>query len=385
MPINKTRFMRKYLLIAVVPLLALVSCHNKAKTSADTRQQNNILLSNKDESKVGNNSHYSASDSKKTVIDSVTLSPLKPLVATTESEKQWKEWFESHREQSYIYLHGMVSPDHETAINDLLALCYDKDKSLRNNTQMIQWRLNQFHPIEQTNNRVVEHENIEQQIEALLDFEVDITDYTVRRKSALTVLMLDFLVKTYENKVRSTIQDNETKALFDKDVLYWQKFHETTLDTFEKLVLGKEHYALKEVFWNNYDVDVMNDRYVSLWSLYLNHPDYPHYYHPYSHEYSYVKTPELDIEYADLRKKIPQKTDPEYEYSYKKKMKAINDDERAFFEFLGTHEDFLEKLNKDDNVRWDMSRMMTVRGILENYNTGLYMGGFKGSIGKSLW
>ncbi|MBQ3148889.1 MAG: hypothetical protein IJB87_05965 [Alistipes sp.] len=45
----------------------------------------------------------------------------------------------------------------------------------------------------------------------------------------------------------------------------------------------------------------------------------------------------------------------------------------------------MEKLNKDDNVRWDGSRMMMVRGMFENYNTGLYMGGFKGSIGKSLW
>lgn len=378
--------MRKYLIIAVVPLLALVSClNNRTKAGADTTQLNATLLLNNDEQREDCKANLSSSESEGVAVDSVAQLPLKPLEAKTASEKQWKEWFESHREQSYIYLHGMVSPDHETAINDLLALCYDKDKSLRNNTQMIQWRLNQFHPIEKTNNRVVEHENIEQQIEALLDFEVDITDYTVRRKSALTVLMLDFLVKTYENKVRSTIQDNETKALFDEDVLCWQKFRETTLDTFEKLVLGKEHYALKEVFWNNYDVDVMNDRYVSLWSLHLNHPDYPHYYHPYSHEYSYVKTPELDIEYADLRKKIPQKTDPEYEYSYKKKMKAINDDERAFFEFLGTHEDFLEKLNKDDNVRWDGSRMMMVRGMFENYNTGLYMGGFKGSIGKSLW
>lgn len=384
MPINKTRFMRKYLLIAVMPLLALVSClNNRTKAGADTTQLNATLLLNNDEQKAESNVDFLPADSKKTVIDSVTLSPLKPLVAKTESEKQWKEWFESHREQSYIYLHGMVSPDHETAINDLLALCYDKDKSLRNNTQMIQWRLNQFHPIEQTNNRVVEHENIEQQIEALLDFEVDITDYTVRRKSALTVLMLDFLVKTYENKVRSTIQDNETKALFDEDVLCWQKFRETTLDTFEKLVLGKEHYALKEVFWNNYDINVMNDRYVSLWSLYLNHPDYPHYYHHY--DYSYLRTPELDIEYIELRKKIPQKTGSEYEYSYKKKIKAINDDERAFFEFLRTHENLLERLNKDDNVRWDGSRMMTVRGMFENYNTGLYMGGFKGSIGKSLW
>ena len=376
--------MKRRLIIAVVPLLVLVSClNNRAKTDTYATQQDITLLLNNDEQKEENNAYYSLSESKKTVIDSVAQPPLKPLVAKTESEKQWKEWFESHQEQSYIYLHGMVSPDHEVAINDLLALCYDKDKSLRNNTQMIQWRLNQFHPIEQTNNRVVEHENIEQQIEALLDFEVDITDYTVRRKSALTVLMLDFLVKTYENKVRSTIQDNETKALFDEDVLCWQKFRETTLDTFEKLVLGKEHYALKEVFWNNYDINVMNDRYVSLWSLYLNHPDYPHYYHHY--DYSYLRTPELDIEYIELRKKIPQKTGSEYEYSYKKKIKAINDDERAFFEFLRTHENLLERLNKDDNVRWDGSRMMTVRGILENYNKGLYMGGFKGSIGKSLW
>ena len=376
--------MRRYLIIAVMSLLALVSClNNRAKTDTGATQQDITLLLNNDEQKEDNNAYYSLSDSKKTVIDSVAQPPLKPLEAKTESEKQWKEWFESHREQSYIYLHGMVSPNHETAINDLLALCYDKDKSLRNNTQMIQWRLNQFHPIEQTNNRVVEHENIEQQIEALLDFEVDITDYTVRRKSALTVLMLDFLVKTYENKVRSTIQDNETKALFDEDVLCWQKFRETTLDTFEKLVLGKEHYALKEVFWNNYDINVMNDRYVSLWSLYLNHPDYPHYYHHY--DYSYLRTPELDIEYIELRKKIPQKTGSEYEYSYKKKIKAINDDERAFFEFLRTHENLLERLDKDDNVRWDGSRMMTVRGMFENYNTGLYMGGFKGSIGKSLW
>ena len=376
--------MRKYLIIAVVPLLVLVSClNNRAKTSTDATQQDITLLLNNDEQKEDNNADYSLSESKKTVIDSVTLSPLKPLVATTESEKQWKEWFESHREQSYIYLHGMVSPDHETAINDLLALCYDKDKSLRNNTQMIQWRLNQFHPIEKTNNRLVENENIEQQIESLLDFNVDMTDYTVRRKSALTVLMFNFLVKTYEDKVRSTIQDNETKVLFDKDVLYWQKFHKTTLDTFEKLVLGKEHYALKEVFWNNYDIDVMEDRYVSLWSLYLNHPDYPHYYHHY--DYSYLRTPELDIEYLDLRKKIPQKTDTEYEYSYKEKMEAIDADEEAFFKFLRTHDNLLEKLNKDDNVCWDGSRMMTVRGMFENYNTGLYMGGFKGSIGKSLW
>ena len=368
--------MKRYLIIAVVPLLALVSClNNRAKTSTDATQQDATFLLNNNEQKAESNVDFLPADSKRTVIDSVAQPPLKPLVAKTESEKQWKEWFESHREQSYIYLHGMVSPDHETAINDLLALCYDKDKSLRNNTQMIQWRLNQFHPIEKTNNRLVENENIEQQIESLLDFNVDMTDYTVRRKSALTVLMFNFLVKTYENKVRSTIQDNETKALFDEDVLCWQKFRKTTLDTFEKLVLGKEHYALKGVFWNNYDVDVMNDRYVSLWSLYLNHPDYPHYYRPY--DYSYVKTPELDIEYADLRKKILQKADPEYEYSYKKKMKAINDDERAFFEFLRTHESLLERLNKDDNVRWDRSRMMMVRGILENYNKGLYTGGFE--------
>ena len=376
--------MKRRLIIAVVLLLVLVSClNNRTKAGADTTQQDATLFLNNEEQKGECKANISSSESEGVAVDSVTLSPLKPLDAKTESEKQWKEWFESHREQSYIYLHGMVSPDHETAINDLLALCYDKDKSLRNNTQMIQWRLNQFHPIEQTNNRVVEHENIEQQIEALLDFEVDITDYTVRRKSALTVLMLDFLVKTYENKVRSTIQDNETKALFDEDVLCWQKFRETTLDTFEKLVLGKEHYALKEVFWNNYDINVMNDRYVSLWSLYLNHPDYPHYYHHY--DYSYLRTPELDIEYIELRKKIPQKTSSEYEYSYKKKIKAIIDDERAFFEFLRTHENLLERLNKDDNVRWDGSRMMTVRGMFENYNTGLYMGGFKGSIGKSLW
>ena len=372
--------MRRYLIIAVVPLLALVSClNNRAKTSTDATQQDATFLLNNNEQKAESNVDFLPADNEKTVIDSVTLSPLKPLVAKTESEKQWKKWFESHRDKHYIYLHGAVSPDHKVAINDLLALCYDNDQSLRNNTQMIQWRLNQFHPIEQTNNRVVEHENIEQQIEALLDFEVDITDYTVRRKSALTVLMLDFLVKTYENKVRSTIQDNETKALFDEDVLCWQKFRETTLDTFEKLVLGKEHYALKEVFWNNYDINVMNDRYVSLWSLYLNHPDYPHYYHHY--DYSYLRTPELDIEYIELRKKISQQTGSEYEYSYKKKIKAINDDERAFFEFLRTHENLLERLNKDDNVRWDGSRMMTVRGILENYNKGLYMGGFKGSIG----
>lgn len=375
--------MRKYLIIAVVPLLALVSClNNRTKAGADTTQQDATLFLNNEEQRGECKANISSLESEGVAVDSVAQLPLKPLEAKTESEKQWKEWFESHREQSYIYLHGMVSPDHETVINDLLALCYDKDKSLRNNTQMIQWRLNQFHPIEQTNNRVVEHENIEQQIEALLDFEVDITDYTVRRKSALTVLMLDFLVKTYENKVSSTIQDNETKALFDEDVLCWQKFRETTLDTFEKLVLGKEHYALKEVFWNNYDINVMYDRYVSLWSLYLNHPDYPHYYHHY--DYSYLRTPELDIEYIELRKKIPQKTGSEYEYSYKKKIKAINDDERAFFEFLRTHENLLERLNKDDNVRWDGSRMMTVRGILENYNKGLYMGGFKGSIGKSL-
>lgn len=376
--------MRKYLIIAVVPLLALVSClNNRAKTDTDATQQDITLLLNNDEQKEDNNADYSLSESKKTVIDSVAQLPLKPLEAKTESEKQWKEWFESHREQSYIYLHGMVSPDHETAINDLLALCYDKDKSLRNNTQMIQWRLNQFHPIEKTNNRLVENKNIEQQIESLLDFNVDMTDYTVRRKSALTVLMFNFLVKTYEGKVRSTIQDNETKILFDKDVLYWQKFHKTTLDTFEKLVLGKEHYALKEVFWNNYDIDVMDNRYVSLRSLYLNHPDYPHYYLPY--DYSYGRTPEMDIEYADLREKIPQKTDSEYEYSYKKKIKAINDDHKAFDEFLGVHDNLLEMLNKDDYIRWDLCRMMMVRGIFENYNTGLYMGGFKGSIGKSLW
>lgn len=376
--------MRKYLIIAVVPLLALVSClNNRTKAGADTTQQDATLFFNNDEQRGECKANISSSESEGVAVDSVAQLPLKPLEAKTESEKQWKEWFESHREQSYIYLHGMVSPDHETAINDLLALCYDKDKSLRNNTQMIQWRLNQFHPIEKTNNRLVENENIEQQIESLLDFNVDMTGYTVRRKSALTVLMFNFLVKTYEDKVRSTIQDNETKALFDKDVLYWQKFHETTLDTFEKLVLGKEHYALKVVFWNNYDIDVMDNRYVSLRSLYLNHPDYPHYYLPY--DYSYGRTPEMDIEYADLREKIPQKTVSEYEYSYKKKMDAIDADEEAFFEFLMIHAGLLEKLNKDDNVRWDGSRMMMVRGMFENYNTGLYMGRFKGSIGKSLW
>ena len=60
-------------------------------------------------------------------------------------------------------------------------------------------------------------------------------------------------------------------------------------------------------------------------------------------------------------------------------MDAIDADEEAFFKFLRIHTNLLEKLNKDDNVRWDASRMMMVRGLLDEYNEGLYMGRFDGS------
>ena len=43
-------------------------------------------------------------------------------------------------------------------------------------------------------------------------------------------------------------------------------------------------------------------------------------------------------------------------------MKAINDDERAFFEFLGAHEDFLEKLKNGDLPRKQSETTIYIRG-----------------------
>ena len=83
--------MRKYLIIAVVPLLALVSClNNRTKAGADTTQLNATLLLNNDEQREDCKANLSSSESEGVAVDSVAQLPLKPLEAKTESEKQVK-------------------------------------------------------------------------------------------------------------------------------------------------------------------------------------------------------------------------------------------------------------------------------------------------------
>ena len=71
--------MRKYLIIAVVPLLALVSClNNRTKAGADTTQQDATLFFNNDEQRGECKANISSSESEGVAVGSVAQLSLKP-------------------------------------------------------------------------------------------------------------------------------------------------------------------------------------------------------------------------------------------------------------------------------------------------------------------
>lgn len=268
----------------------------------------------------------------------------------------WDNWFkENHK--SYIYIFDEVSENHQSAINDLLSFFYADGY----NCDMIQWRLDQFYPQEDTTDDFLRHLNTERQVDSLLNFNVEKDSYQVRHKSALIYLMQEFRQELYEDKLRNSIQDVDTKFLFDKEQEIWQEYLEATANTFEIMVLRKESYYLKKTFLNNYVVDIMESRIKSL--LYMRFIDksilgrYK--------EYGYDK---VESAYDDIEGQITETDNVEYEYSYDEKMNALKWDKIFYQDFMKIHTNLLEKLNLNDTEFLFYEKRRTLNGLMDSYD-----------------
>ena len=256
------------------------------------------------------------------------------------SEPLWEQWFKDNGD-SFIYLFDAVSREHEKVINDFLSLFYEGPDSLRDNHHLIQWRLNKFYPLQtSTEDKFKEYLDFKQQVDSLLRFEVETDGYQIRRKSALTRLMNEFLLNVYENKLIESIEAPGLLALFEQERESWNLYCESTSNAFEKVVLGKFQYNFKATFANNYEFDIYNQRIRSL--VYL-----------YSRDLAVLGEDVcelVDVErgFEDVRKRVEPDCNTEYQYSYEEKLEALWNDEKTFKDFLDVHKSLLKELGLDD-------------------------------------
>jgi hypothetical protein len=130
--------------------------------------------------------------------------------------------------------------------------------------------------------------------------------------------------------------------LFEAEVEAWNKYMESTSDAYGKIVLRKESYSLKYVFWNNYDFDIMDQRLKSLLYMCFKNPAI----------YSKVAMSDwesVECGYNQLKGQLDSLDNPDYDYSYDEKVNALNEDEEAFKAFIRIHETLLGKLDISDN------------------------------------
>lgn len=289
-----------------------------------------------------------------------------PIDASQQKSKteliiEWKAWLEQNNKYN-IYLYDAVTVEHAWAINSLCNMSYSGDDKIRGDIEMIQWVLDTFCPIDTTNEEKEQYEKLEKQVYNLLNFEVDLYQgYEVRRKSAISRLLHEFKIKVYEEKLRSKIQDQEIKKIFEEEVAAWNKYIEATSDAFGKIVLGKDSYYLKYVFWNNYDFDIMEQRYRSLACIFLN--DYSIW-----NVDNQCRWDEVGYEYDHLPEKIKRLTTSEYDYTFQEKIESLNADEEAFKAFLNAHFALVLKMDVIDEGYLLRHKSNTMERFLEHYD-----------------
>ena len=262
---------------------------------------------------------------------------------TTQEIASWTQWFEDNK-KSYVHLsshNDSVSTNHNDAIDDLISLFYNGNDTLRHDYRMISWRLNEFYPINNENVDGYErYLGVEKQVDSLLNFNTNL-DYLVRRKSALKRLMYEFRIRMYEDVLAGSMK-KATKALFEKERKAWEEYHNATSEAFGINVLRKESYNFKAVFWNNYDVDIMDHRLKSLLYMCFKNPAI------------YSKVTMSDWEsvergYNQLKGQLDSMNNPDYDYSYDEKVNALSEDEETFKAFMHIHEALLRKLGISDS------------------------------------
>lgn len=276
---------------------------------------------------------------------------------------EWNTWLQNNRED-YLFLFESVSQEHGNLINNLLTLFYKGDEDKRNDVVMIQKMLDDFCPVSKSDDKVVQYQNLEKQVSTLLDFDVELEGYQVKRKSALARLMHNFKIKYYEEKLLSSISDEETKKLFKTEISVWQQYLQSSSGAFEKIVLGKESYSLKYVFWNNYEFDLMKERYKTLVCLYLKD------YSVWDNDNKCGRD-EVADEYDEMQKKLPknQDIDPEYHYTYNEQKEAILLDEELFQQYLNAHIAIATKLGIFDEGYILRHKTILMDKMLEHYDS----------------
>ena len=274
--------------------------------------------------------------------------------------QEWRAWLLQNTKYSIYSLEG-ISAKHLWAINSLSNMFYTRDENIRGNLEMIQWVLDSFCPIPTPKDGIGEFKKIEKQVSSLLDFHVEYDGYKIRRKSAVARLLNEFKIKVYEEKLRSRIKDEEVLKLFDIETAAWNKYFESTSDAYGKIVLGKDDYNLKYVFWNNYDFDVMDHRYLALVCIYLNDNSV-------WNVSNQCRWDEVGYEYDNILKKLKQSRVLEYEYSPQDKIDALNADAETFKAFLNAHWDLTLKLNIQDEGYLLNHKVRTMKRMLDYYN-----------------
>ncbi len=323
-------------ILILLLLLLLSSCCKNDKISRTSKNQSNALVAENNQE---------------------TFKEIK--------EKQdtifWKLWFDNNS-QNYIYLFDEVSEKHKIAINDLLTLFYNGADSLRHDFRMIQWRLDEFYPI--NDHKATElglYYNLEKQIDSLLNFKVEKNSYQQRHKSALMRLMYDFKLNLYEFKLRNLIADKELKELFEQEQKMWEEYYEATSIAFEKIVLGKSSYYLKYTFWNNYDFDIMTQRVTSLLYMYFKDSSI-------WEKSKTCKWHKVEEAYDNLQKQLRESSDFEYEYSYEDKLNALTLDKNSYMDFMKTHTTLLQKLKLSEETYLLYQKYRTLCGFMDSYN-----------------
>lgn len=281
------------------------------------------------------------------------------VIKVVDEELDWNKWLQSNRKE-YIYLLDAIPEEHERTIDDLLTIFFCGDNKLKNNLEMIQSVLNKFYFVDKTEDKVQQYKNLEVQIDSLLNFEVEMDSYQVRCKSALARLMYEFKIKTYEEKLLTSINDTEVRQLLENDILAWRKYLDATSDAFGTIVLGNEGCYLKHVFWNNYDFDIMKNRYHLLVYMYLKDKQV----------LGVNKRGEWnDVvhEYDMLPSKIKNEVDSNMYDSYQELIDAIENDKNCFKEFMNVHSALAEKMGVDDNGYLMHFKKQAIKNFF-NYN-----------------
>lgn len=321
---NNYKHMKKIKSLILIAMLLLASCDVNHTQKFNSIKKNDIAGYENFISKYPSSIHVKAA--RKYITEEICR----------RSEPLWEQWFRDNGD-SFIYLFDAVSREHEKAINDFLSLFYEGPDSLRYNHHLIRWRLNEFYPLQtSTEDRYKEYLDLKQQVDSLLHFEVETDGYQIRRKSALARLMNEFLLNVYENKLIESIEDPGLLALFEQERESWSLYCESTSNAFGKIVLGRFQYNLKATFWNNYDFDIMNQRLKSL--VYL-----------YSKDVSALGDNmcgwnDVAEGFDNIRKGVKSDSDSEYGYSYDEKVAALEEDKKAFNEYIRIHANLLKEM-----------------------------------------